>query len=103
MSAIADQADLQIFSDACLRDFSARVFIHFGVPKADAAQAADVSGSGAVLSYSAADNEANNLAVTYTPGSPATYTFTDAYAMFKLGTLDDSAFPTCGSGLPCCP
>ena len=42
MSAIADQPDLQIFPDACLRDFSARVFMHFGVPKADAEQAADV-------------------------------------------------------------
>ena len=42
MSAIADQTDLQIFPDAYLRNFSAQVFMHFGVPKADAEQAADV-------------------------------------------------------------
>src|ERR1700704_3861610 len=42
MSPIADQTDLQIFPDAYLRNFSAQVFMHFGVPKADAEQAADV-------------------------------------------------------------
>src|SRR5580765_8413380 len=42
MSPLADQTDLQIFPDAYLRNFSARVFMHFGVPKADAEQAADV-------------------------------------------------------------
>ena len=31
-----------LFPDAYLRDFSAQVFIHFGVPRADAEQAADV-------------------------------------------------------------
>ena len=42
MSPIADQPDLQIFPDAYLRNFSTQVFMHFGVPKADAEQAADV-------------------------------------------------------------
>jgi L-2-hydroxycarboxylate dehydrogenase (NAD+) len=42
MSPLADQADLEIFPDAYLRNFSAQVFMHFGAPKADAEQAADV-------------------------------------------------------------
>ena len=46
MSPLADQADLQIFPDAYLRNFSAQVFIHFGVPEADATQAADVLATG---------------------------------------------------------
>ena len=33
MRPLADQTDWQIFPDACLRDFSAQVFMHFGVPK----------------------------------------------------------------------
>jgi len=47
--------------------------------------------------------EALTTGAAFVADDAATYTFTDAYAMFKLGTLDDSAFPTCGSGLPCCP
>jgi LDH2 family malate/lactate/ureidoglycolate dehydrogenase len=42
MSPIATQEDMQIFPAAHLRDFSAQVFMHFGVPQADAEQAADV-------------------------------------------------------------
>src|SRR4030095_9559606 len=42
MSPLADQADLQIFPEAYLRNFSTQVFMHFGVPKADAEQAAEV-------------------------------------------------------------
>src|SRR6476661_10807317 len=42
MNSIADQTDLQIFPDAYLRNFTTNVFLHFGVPKADAEQAADV-------------------------------------------------------------
>ena len=42
MSPLADQTDWQIFPDVYLRNFSAQVFMHFGVPKADAEQAADV-------------------------------------------------------------
>src|SRR2546425_9791126 len=34
--------DVQIFSSDYLKDFSANVFMHFGVPEADARQAADV-------------------------------------------------------------
>ncbi|HEY2989905.1 MAG TPA: Ldh family oxidoreductase [Candidatus Binatia bacterium] len=34
--------DVQIFSSHYLKDFSAKVFTHFGVPEADARQAADV-------------------------------------------------------------
>ena len=39
---MADQQEMQIFPADCLRDFTTQVFIHFGVPKADAEQAADV-------------------------------------------------------------
>src|SRR5437762_1533414 len=42
MSAIADHTGLQVFPVSFLRNFSAQVFMHFGVPKADAEQAADV-------------------------------------------------------------
>jgi LDH2 family malate/lactate/ureidoglycolate dehydrogenase len=42
MSQKDDDREVRIFSDACLRDFSARVFMYFGVHKADAEQAADV-------------------------------------------------------------
>lgn len=42
MSPADDHSAAQIFSDACLRNFSSQVFMHFGVPKADAEQAADV-------------------------------------------------------------
>ena len=35
-------SNLRFFSRECLADFSTAVFRHFGVPKADAAQAADV-------------------------------------------------------------
>ncbi len=39
---MADEHGSHIFSSAYLKDFSAKVFVHFGVPEADAAQAADV-------------------------------------------------------------
>jgi len=42
MSEIEGDPQVQLFSDACLRDFSARVFMQFGVPQADAETAADV-------------------------------------------------------------
>jgi L-2-hydroxycarboxylate dehydrogenase (NAD+) len=42
MSHSVEPQDFQKFSDACLRSFSAQVFMHFGVPKVDAEQAADV-------------------------------------------------------------
>src|SRR4029453_3668546 len=42
MGQITDAAVVQIFPDAYLRNFSAQVFMHFGVPRADAEQAADV-------------------------------------------------------------
>jgi L-2-hydroxycarboxylate dehydrogenase (NAD+) len=37
--------EVQVFPIEVLREFSARIFLHFGVPKADAAQAADVLAS----------------------------------------------------------
>src|SRR4029450_6952387 len=42
MSQITDAAVVQIFPDAYLRNFSAQVFMHFGVSESDARQAADV-------------------------------------------------------------
>lgn len=37
--------EVQVFPIEVLREFSTRIFLHFGVPKADAAQAADVLAS----------------------------------------------------------
>ncbi len=42
MAVTPEEAKTYLFPDAYLRDFSAQVFIHFGVPKTDAEQAADV-------------------------------------------------------------
>jgi L-2-hydroxycarboxylate dehydrogenase (NAD+) len=42
MGQITDAAVVQIFPDAYLRNFSAQVFMHFGVSDSDARQAADV-------------------------------------------------------------
>jgi L-2-hydroxycarboxylate dehydrogenase (NAD+) len=42
MAVTGDEPKTYLFPDAYLRDFSAQVFIHFGVPQADAKQAADV-------------------------------------------------------------
>ena len=42
MSSIAGENSTQIFSADYLRDFTTEVFKHFGVPQADAEQAADV-------------------------------------------------------------
>ena len=42
MTAGRDEQISYLFPDAYLRNFSAQVFIHFGVPRADAEQAADV-------------------------------------------------------------
>ncbi len=39
---MADKQELQIFPADYLRDFTTQVFMHFGVPKASADQAADV-------------------------------------------------------------
>jgi LDH2 family malate/lactate/ureidoglycolate dehydrogenase len=41
-SKMAEEQSFQIFRAQYLRDFTTQVFIHFGVPKADAEQAADV-------------------------------------------------------------
>jgi L-2-hydroxycarboxylate dehydrogenase (NAD+) len=37
-----DETELDIFPVDCLKDFSTEVFMHFGIPKVDARQAADV-------------------------------------------------------------
>src|SRR5258707_10085808 len=37
--------EVKVFPIEVLRDFSTRIFLHFGVPKADAEQAADVLAS----------------------------------------------------------
>src|SRR6266496_2045722 len=42
MGVTTDQKDTFLFPGAYLRNFSTQVFMHFGVPKADAEQAADV-------------------------------------------------------------
>ena len=42
MNVSSDQPTTYLFSDAYLRNFSTEVFTHFGVPGADAEQAADV-------------------------------------------------------------
>ena len=42
MSRNPDEATTYLFPDAYLRDFTTQVFMHFGVPRADAEQAADV-------------------------------------------------------------
>ena len=42
MSLLADENETFIFASAYLRNFSTQVFMHFGVSKADAEQAADV-------------------------------------------------------------
>ena len=42
MAKISDEPRTHLYSDAYLRNFSAQVFMHFGVPQADAEQAADV-------------------------------------------------------------
>jgi LDH2 family malate/lactate/ureidoglycolate dehydrogenase len=42
MTATPDEPSSCLFPNAYLRDFSAQVFMHFGVPRADAEQAADV-------------------------------------------------------------
>src|SRR4029450_4422056 len=42
MGQITDAAVVQIFPDAYLRNFSAQVFMHFGISEVDARQAAEV-------------------------------------------------------------
>src|SRR6186713_1053512 len=42
MSATSDEPTSYRFPDAYLRNFTTQVFMHFGVPRADAEQAADV-------------------------------------------------------------
>jgi L-2-hydroxycarboxylate dehydrogenase (NAD+) len=42
MTATPNEPASHLFPDAYLRNFSAQVFMHFGVPRADAEQAADV-------------------------------------------------------------
>ena len=42
MGSVDDHSVAGIYSDACLRNFSAQVFLHFGIPEADALLAADV-------------------------------------------------------------
>jgi LDH2 family malate/lactate/ureidoglycolate dehydrogenase len=42
MSQITHDNETHIFPAAYLRNFTAQVFMHFGVPRADAEQAADV-------------------------------------------------------------
>src|SRR5258706_15956245 len=39
---MADESKSQVFPSDYLKEFSAKVFMHFGVPRSDAEQAADV-------------------------------------------------------------